>query len=212
MNKVQGPEINPPPLPAKEDMGGGYFRYVPEESKKSLIETNPFLKDPETRKEIIETVTVSSAAVEGTKKSAEKAIEKVKFGEARKQLQKKAALANLAKAHEVQRAKKAEREAKTLVLKEEAAALDKTLSKTSMPDVVRKEIIDVFYETGGKEGLLRWINNNKKKGLQFYYKELLMPVLKMASDSDKPMGPRVIVNITGLHPEKTMVNVTPAEG
>ena len=43
-------------------------------SKKSLLETNPFLKDPETRMKIVETVTVSSAAIEGVHAAAAQAM------------------------------------------------------------------------------------------------------------------------------------------
>jgi hypothetical protein len=43
-------------------------------SKKSLIETNIFLKDPKNRQEIIETVTVSSSSIEGVHDAAEQAI------------------------------------------------------------------------------------------------------------------------------------------
>lgn len=114
-----------------------------------------------------------------------------------------------AKAREEEKlAQKTEEELGEAVEKE-AQALDKTLAKTNIPETVRQEIISVFFKTGGTAGLLRWINLNKKKGLPFYYKELLLPALKMASDSGKPTGPKVIVNITGLYPDKTMVNITP---
>lgn len=46
-------------------------------SKKSLLETNPFLKDPEMRMQIIETVTVSSSSVEGVHAAAEQAMKNV---------------------------------------------------------------------------------------------------------------------------------------
>ncbi len=46
-------------------------------TKKSLLETNPFLKDPETRMKIVETVTVSSTAIEGVQAAAEQAIKNV---------------------------------------------------------------------------------------------------------------------------------------
>ena len=46
-------------------------------SKKSLLETNPFLKDPETRMKIIETVTVSSSSVEGVHAAAKQAMKNV---------------------------------------------------------------------------------------------------------------------------------------
>jgi hypothetical protein len=45
--------------------------------KKSLIETNPYLKDPAKRQEIIETVTVSSSSIEGVHAAAEQAIKNV---------------------------------------------------------------------------------------------------------------------------------------
>jgi hypothetical protein len=45
--------------------------------KKSLIETNPYLKDPEKRQEIIETVTVSSSSIEGVHAAAEQAMKNV---------------------------------------------------------------------------------------------------------------------------------------
>ena len=45
--------------------------------KKSLIETNPYLKDPEKRQKIIETVTVSSSSIEGVRAAAEQAIRNV---------------------------------------------------------------------------------------------------------------------------------------
>lgn len=45
--------------------------------KKSLLETNPFLKDPETRNQIVETVTVSSSSIEGVHVAAEQAIKNV---------------------------------------------------------------------------------------------------------------------------------------
>lgn len=41
---------------------------------KSLLYTNPYLKDPEKRKEIIKTVTVSSSSIEGVHAAAEQAI------------------------------------------------------------------------------------------------------------------------------------------
>lgn len=46
-------------------------------SKKSLLETNPFLKDPKTRMQIIETVTVSSSSVEGVHAAAKQAMKNV---------------------------------------------------------------------------------------------------------------------------------------
>ena len=46
-------------------------------SKKSLLETNPYLKDPETRKQIVETVTVSSSAIEGVQAAAEQAMKNI---------------------------------------------------------------------------------------------------------------------------------------
>lgn len=46
-------------------------------SKKSLLETNPFLKDPEMRMKIVETVTVSSSSIEGVHAAAEQAIKNV---------------------------------------------------------------------------------------------------------------------------------------
>jgi hypothetical protein len=45
--------------------------------KKSLLETNPFLKDPAMRMRIIETVTVSSSSIEGVHVAAEQAIKNV---------------------------------------------------------------------------------------------------------------------------------------
>lgn len=45
--------------------------------RKTLLETNPFLKDPEMRMKIIETVTVSSSAVEGVHAAAKQAIKNV---------------------------------------------------------------------------------------------------------------------------------------
>ena len=44
---------------------------------KSLLFTNPYLKDPEKRQEIIETVTVSSSSIEGVQAAAEQAIRNV---------------------------------------------------------------------------------------------------------------------------------------
>lgn len=46
-------------------------------SKNSLLETNPFLKDPETRRQIVETVTVSSSAIEGVHVAAKEAMKNV---------------------------------------------------------------------------------------------------------------------------------------
>ncbi|HXX81617.1 MAG TPA: hypothetical protein VEI46_08705 [Thermodesulfovibrionales bacterium] len=46
-------------------------------SKKSLLETNPFLKDPAMRMQIVETVTVSSSSIEGVHMAAEQAIKNV---------------------------------------------------------------------------------------------------------------------------------------
>ncbi len=46
-------------------------------SKRSLLETNPFLKDPDTRIKIVETVTVSSSSIEGVHVAAEQAIKNV---------------------------------------------------------------------------------------------------------------------------------------
>jgi hypothetical protein len=46
-------------------------------SKKSLLETNPFLKDPEMRMQIVKTVTVSSSSIEGVHAAAEQAIRNV---------------------------------------------------------------------------------------------------------------------------------------
>lgn len=43
-------------------------------SKKSLLETNPFLKDPAQRMKIVETVTVSSSSIEGVQAAAEQAL------------------------------------------------------------------------------------------------------------------------------------------
>lgn len=195
-----------------------------EESKPSLLETNAFLKDPETREQIIETVTESSAAVEGVHAPTKKAI--INIREERKNIA-AARMANLEKAHAARADKKKQKQEeqrklalekanvvlaeqkKAALVRQEAAALDKTLEKTSIPEAVRREIIDVFYQTGGQEGLIRWIKGNKKKNLVFYYKELLMPALKMASDSGKPAGPAVHVHISGLYPEKTMVNIIP---
>ena len=46
-------------------------------SKKSLLETNPFLKDPSLRMKIVETVTVSSSSIEGVHAAAEQAMKNV---------------------------------------------------------------------------------------------------------------------------------------
>jgi hypothetical protein len=46
-------------------------------SKKSLLETNPFLKDPEMRMQIVKTVTVSSSSIEGVHAAADQAIKNV---------------------------------------------------------------------------------------------------------------------------------------
>jgi hypothetical protein len=46
-------------------------------SKKSLLKTNPFLKDPALRMKIVETVTVSSSSVEGVHAAAKQAIKNV---------------------------------------------------------------------------------------------------------------------------------------
>jgi hypothetical protein len=48
-------------------------------SKKSLLETNPFLKDPEKRQKIVETVVTSSSSIEGVHAAAERAL----YGRAR---------------------------------------------------------------------------------------------------------------------------------
>ncbi len=45
--------------------------------KKSLLETNPFLKDRKMRMQIIETVTISSSSVEGVHVAAKQAMKKV---------------------------------------------------------------------------------------------------------------------------------------
>ncbi|PIP70409.1 MAG: hypothetical protein COZ31_07480 [Nitrospirae bacterium CG_4_10_14_3_um_filter_44_29] len=45
--------------------------------KKSLLETNPFLKDRKMRMQIIETVTISSSSVEGVHAAAKQAIKNV---------------------------------------------------------------------------------------------------------------------------------------
>jgi len=45
--------------------------------KKSLLETNPFLRDPAVRMRIVEMVTVSSSSIEGIHVAAEKAIKNV---------------------------------------------------------------------------------------------------------------------------------------
>ncbi len=46
--------------------------------KKSLIETNPYLKDPEKRKAMFYTTVSSSTAIEGVHAAVEKAIKAVK--------------------------------------------------------------------------------------------------------------------------------------
>lgn len=46
-------------------------------SKKSLLETNIYLKDPQKRQQIIETVTVSSSSIEGVQAAAEQALKNV---------------------------------------------------------------------------------------------------------------------------------------
>jgi hypothetical protein len=46
-------------------------------SKKSLLETNPFLKNPALRMKIVETVTVSSSSIEGVQAAAEQAMKNV---------------------------------------------------------------------------------------------------------------------------------------
>jgi hypothetical protein len=46
-------------------------------SKKSLLETNPFLKDPALRMKIVETITVSSSSIEGVHAAAKRAIKNV---------------------------------------------------------------------------------------------------------------------------------------
>jgi hypothetical protein len=45
--------------------------------KRSLLETNPFLKDLEMRMQIVKTVTISSSSVEGVHAAAEQAIKNV---------------------------------------------------------------------------------------------------------------------------------------
>ncbi len=46
-------------------------------SNKSLLETNPHLKNPKVRKQIIETVTVSSSAIEGVHAPARQAVKNI---------------------------------------------------------------------------------------------------------------------------------------
>ena len=46
-------------------------------NKKSLLETNPYLKDPAMRMKIVETVTISSSSIEGVHVAAKKAIKNV---------------------------------------------------------------------------------------------------------------------------------------
>ena len=46
-------------------------------SKNSLLETNRYLKNPKVRKQIIETVTVSSSAIEGVHAPARKAVKNI---------------------------------------------------------------------------------------------------------------------------------------
>jgi hypothetical protein len=46
-------------------------------SKKSLLKTNPFLKDPAQRMKIVETVTVSSSSIEGIHSAAEQAMKNI---------------------------------------------------------------------------------------------------------------------------------------
>jgi len=46
-------------------------------SKKSLLETNPFLKDPEMRRQIVETVTLSSSSIEGVHAAAKQAMKNI---------------------------------------------------------------------------------------------------------------------------------------
>ena len=48
--------------------------------KKSLLETNPYLKDPATRMKIIETVTVSSSSIEGVHVAAKQAVKNITRG------------------------------------------------------------------------------------------------------------------------------------
>jgi hypothetical protein len=45
--------------------------------RKSLLETNPFLRDPALRMKIVETVTVSSSSIEGVQAAAEQAMKNV---------------------------------------------------------------------------------------------------------------------------------------
>ena len=51
-----------------------YNKYM---RSKSLLKTNPYLKDPKKRQQIIETVTVSSSSIEGVHAAAEQAIKNV---------------------------------------------------------------------------------------------------------------------------------------
>jgi hypothetical protein len=48
--------------------------------KKSLKQTNPYLKDKAMRLKIVEIVTVSSSAIEGTHTAAKRALKKVSSG------------------------------------------------------------------------------------------------------------------------------------
>ncbi len=50
------------------------MRYNIYMKKKSLLQTNPFLKDPKTRQNIIETVVTSSSSIEGVHAAAERAL------------------------------------------------------------------------------------------------------------------------------------------
>ncbi len=43
-------------------------------AKKTLLETNPFLKDPAKRRDVIKTVVISSSAIEGVHAAAEIAL------------------------------------------------------------------------------------------------------------------------------------------
>jgi hypothetical protein len=44
---------------------------------KSLLKTNPYLKDPELRKDIIETFVLSSSSIEGVHAAAERALSNI---------------------------------------------------------------------------------------------------------------------------------------
>ena len=92
----------------------------------------------------------------------------------------------------------------------EKAAIEKGIKSLDIPTSIQNDILDAYYQLGGKDGLVQWIKANKRQGL--FYEKMLLPLIKAAAGDNKDTGPKIQVNIIGRNGTDTVQVKTVVSG